>query len=347
MLVRRCPHCDLPLLADEITDGLCPTCGQVVEEPVLVEEPKPLPPPPPGWGRFWLGSAAGAAFIFFIVWPLAALFTPASASREELETARTEKTEAEEGRQTALAARNMAERKFAALEKTLQTTSAEKAAADEDVKKEKAAKKLAVEQRNTLLNQFNELKGSFDALQATRWPATRVSNVNNPGAEYQLPPMTTATGVKLIGQVKTLKVPTVTNGAYLDATEFQAREIVFLGPINGGARVRLAGTNTKVTIPEINGKASVDIRVPGGSVVIRVINGDAQVTITTKEIDLADFVDGDRTQATVTLNAGGLLRFNDLRGSSRLLWRKEKPGDPDPRIDQGKIKPAAEFRRLD
>jgi hypothetical protein len=356
MLVKRCPHCDLPLLADEVIDGLCPTCGGQVEEPVPDVELVPAPPTPPvDWGKFLLGCLAGGVLALLLAWPISALLQAGSLSYEEVQALRQEKEQAEKEARDALDARLTAQKKLIAAERTLrekeetfQQAQEAKSKAEQERADAQAQLKAKGEQVGQILEQFNELKKEFAALLAARprEPPVQTVNINQPDGQYVLPNLDNGRSVKLVGRVKTLRLNSI-NNATLDASELQVREIIVAGTINGGSRVRLSAPDGKVTVQEINGRSTVEIRAPGGSVTIRSIMADSQVTLTAKEIDLADFLDGDRTQVTATVTSGGQLRFADLRGSSRLHWKKDKPTDPEPRIDKGTIKPAAEFRKLD
>jgi hypothetical protein len=353
MQVRRCPHCDLPLLADEITDGLCPTCGTVIDELAQVApEPAPEEPPPsaPGSGRFLLGALAGGLLALVVAWPISAWMSAPTTSEDEVDALRKAKEQAESEARSANAGRTSAEKKLRVAEKKLGETEKQLTTTQQGLADALAQQKVSGEQLARIAEQFLELKADFAALQALRQPRdppTTTRTINVPNMIYKLQPLVNGAGLKLVGQAKTLQIMAVGNNSFLDASELRVQEIIVVGAINDGARVRLSAPEGRITIPEISGRATVEIRAPNGTVVIRVINGDAQVTMTGKDIDFADFIDGDRTQVTATVTNDGRLHFQDLRGSSRLHWKKDRPTDREPTIEKGTVKPPAEFRKLD
>jgi hypothetical protein len=174
-----------------------------------------------------------------------------------------------------------------------------------------------------------------------------VVRINHPTGEYVQPPLDNQAVVKLVGQLRTLKVSAIKGGAQLDASELQADRIEFHGDIHGESRVSLRAVHGRVSIPAVRDESQVDIRAEGGRVTIGKVDGDARVTVLAREADFPGTIQGSKTRVMVTLTNKGKLSFEKLLESSRLTWVKNHPADSDPRITEGSVKTGAEFRRLD
>jgi hypothetical protein len=196
--------------------------------------------------------------------------------------------------------------------------------------------------------------------------------LNDPNGLYVLDPLRDGASVQVTGKVKTLLVTDVI-AATLDATGLDVEEILFAGEINGRATVKLAGKAGTLTLRGVNGQANLDatalearrivfdgeingqctvrVSAPRGTVVFGraegegSINGEAKLTIRAREVLFGGPING-ATKIDVTLSKGGRLKFARIDGSSRLHYRRADPGDPDPRVEAGLVRAAAEVKEI-
>ena len=67
--------------------------------------------------------------------------------------------------------------------------------------------------------------------------------------------------------------------------------------------------------------------------------------VVAREVEFPEVINGD-AQIEVTLTRSGHLKFERLQGRSVLNWRKEKPDDPHPWIEEGRVLASAAFRQI-
>jgi hypothetical protein len=115
---------------------------------------------------------------------------------------------------------------------------------------------------------------------------------------------------------------------------------------NSHATVKLSVPGGSVEIAGQVNHSQLDIDAAKGKVILTTINADSQITVAAKDVEVRGAINGNQTQVTVTLTAGGSLKFRTLNSEGRLHWRKAEAGDPDPRIDAGMIGARAQFRML-
>jgi hypothetical protein len=183
------------------------------------------------------------------------------------------------------------------------------------------------------------------ARERTRQPGMELVRLLEPEGEYTLPPLLKGATVRLMGQIKTLKVASLNGGSALEILQLRAQEILFLGAINDGSRVTLQVPQARLVIPEISGKSRVDIRNLAGRVSIERINGESLVSITAKEVDLPGSVTG-MSSISATITREGRLHFKELQGNSKLSWKKQYFNDPRPQISEGILSQGAQFNEI-
>ncbi len=75
------------------------------------------------------------------------------------------------------------------------------------------------------------------------------------------------------------------------------------------------------------------------------IGGGARVNITARELEFRGRLDGS-AEIRVTLNSQGKIRYREMAGGAKILYRKSKPGDPEPIIEAGELKGGAEVKKV-
>ncbi len=179
-----------------------------------------------------------------------------------------------------------------------------------------------------------------------------------PDSDYTVPDLQRGTRVLVSGKVKMLQVGQL-DGATLETADFEAEDVLFTRKIDHRSRVhlRLPGGNIEFRAP-ITGQSQVEIDAPGGKVLftrplLRVaapepaVAGESDVQVTARDVDFRTTIAGTTTHVIVALTKGGHLRFHGLDGQARLHYRKTDAADPEPRIDPGWVRGGAQFRRLD
>jgi hypothetical protein len=183
--------------------------------------------------------------------------------------------------------------------------------------------------------------------------------VDKPDGEYAVGELNGGTKIKLKGKCKTLTVGLVDGGSTLDASELEAREIVFTDRIDGKSTIKLNAPKGNVEFrKKVDGESILEVNAPGGSVTFTdpggflnegsKIDGKSRIRITAKEVDFRAKIDGGPdTYVVVTLNTGGAMKFKEVNGKARLHFRKADAKDPEPSVDAGKIDGGADFRKVD
>ncbi len=185
-------------------------------------------------------------------------------------------------------------------------------------------------------------------------PAAAARNtiaLDDPAGQYTVPWVRGGTVVKITGKIGTLNVTGADGLATLDASELEAKRIFVTGPINGNSTVALSAPSGLVDLKkQVDGNSTLRIEAPGGKVVFDKgtnINGNSHVTITARQVGLPGYLDGPETSVDVTLTGGGQLTYGDLKGASRIHYKKAAAGDPDPVVEGGRIGRRAEVRRIE
>lgn len=188
---------------------------------------------------------------------------------------------------------------------------------------------------------------------AQEFSGGRVRKIDSPQGEYVVEPLDGAAQVYLRGRVKTLRIGSVGGDVLLDATGLEAQEVFFTGAVSGRARAKVHAPNGSVEFrAPISGRASLVLDATGGRVTFpkaasgragAEISGDPRMTIRAREVDFQVPINDD-AQVTAVLSAGGKIRFTEMNGHSRLTYRRDDAGDPDPVIGWGIVRDEARFR---
>jgi len=185
-----------------------------------------------------------------------------------------------------------------------------------------------------------------------------VRTIENPAGEYALEALNAGAQVRLRGKVKTLRIGPVNGESTLDASGLEVRQVILVGEINGGSTVKLEAQDGSVEFRgAVNGRSKVDVDAPGGKVTFlkapgagqagAEISGDSKITIRAKDVDFQCPIGGSETRVTVVLTRGGSLRFTEIGGRSRLLYRRAELKDPEPIVTRGTIRGQAEVKKAE
>ena len=181
--------------------------------------------------------------------------------------------------------------------------------------------------------------------------------LNRPNDDFKLDRVGEGNHIRLVGQVKRLLLDGAFDGATIDASELAVKEVYFYGRIDGGAAVKLKCTDGKISFQQgIGGGSTVEVDSGTGTVTFPTTGGNgrkstitegATVRVTGKTVTFAGLIDGSGTRVHVTLTPGGGLRFVQMDGSAKLLYRTASPLDPLPRLYAGELRGKAECRRVE
>lgn len=188
-----------------------------------------------------------------------------------------------------------------------------------------------------------------------------VIRVDAPVEDFRLDPVDGKRRVKLVGVANKFYLASVTGGAVVDASELDTKWVNVTGRIDEGATVKIAAPGGLVNFTEgVGGGATVVVAAAGGTVTfakrgtpkVKVavqpnIAGGARVTITGRQVTFLSPVVGDGTVVDVTLSPRGHLRFTELDGGAKLLYRQSKPTDPPLIVNPGTVRGDAEFKRAE
>jgi hypothetical protein len=230
--------------------------------------------------------------------------------------------------------------------KETQDADARRAAATEIERLRKESK-----QYHDALAAKTDLKGGDE-----KQPAVRAIHEQNnsrrlifnwPLGEYTVQRGTGGSKVRLSGTLKRLILQGLDGGSLLEATDdFHVEEIRFTGSVVGNSTVKIVAEKANVEMGRIDGRSTVTLRVLGGKVKVDEVVGDSKLLVWTKDFALKNYADGNGTGLNITLNRDGHLSFGELRGSSKLIVQKLDRGDPEMRIDAGKVGPKAVFKKI-
>ena len=150
--------------------------------------------------------------------------------------------------------------------------------------------------------------------------------------------------VTLSGKAKRIAFGEINGEVEIETRALAVEAIEMRGAINGSGQVRLASPGAAVEFRGSVGgsvKLSVDVGegrvtfVDDGVFVGRVMGG-AEVRIRARRVDFAAGMDGG-SRAEVVLVPRGSVGWSVIDGGSRLRWRREHPGDPEPEVRAGKL----------
>lgn len=179
-----------------------------------------------------------------------------------------------------------------------------------------------------------------------------------PSGDYAVGELNGGTRLKLKGKCNTLTIGLIDGKSTLDASELEAKEIIFTDKIDGKSTVKLNAPNGSIEFrKKVDGQSKLEVDAPNGSVTFTdpggflnegsKIDGQVSIKIIAKHVEFKAKIDGGpATHVVVTLTAGGSLKFSEVLGKSRLHYRKEKPEDPEPSVEAGRIDDA-EFKMID
>jgi hypothetical protein len=369
MSAVRCPNCRLPLTEAEAAHGSCSSCGHELP-PVEAPEPKTKAAPTATHDPAVPWLAAGVSLLVAVVavaWALTHV-SGQSAVDDTIGPAKIAKLEAEldtyRGHEFELVDKvHELEGQLAKIDSDKEAARIDSATAlaklDLTAKDMKEAEAKLIAARTEIDRLQQEAKQMRDALagKAEFMPPGVVKEIRNgpndktlvlssPRADFTLDRLVAGSKVKISGAVKRLIVQGVDN-AILDAGvgDFKAEEIRFIGPVVN-ATVKIVSPGANVTMGRIDNNSTVTLRVLGGKVSVDEIVGDSKLLVWTKDFTLKAFADGGKTGLNVTLTREGHLSFGELRGASKLIVQKFDRGDPEVRIEAGKIGPNAIFKKL-
>jgi hypothetical protein len=163
------------------------------------------------------------------------------------------------------------------------------------------------------------------------------------------------THVKLRGATGTLRVLGVSGNSSLDASDLDAREIIFTGEIDGRSSVKLLAPNGRIEFRGlVTGRSQVTITAVNGIVIFgnpadsaprTIIDDSCRLTIITGELNLAGTVTGMSTELFVGFPGEGVLKFRELAGNTRLVYDRAVGNFPEVHVEAGKIAEQAKLIR--
>ncbi|MBY0229258.1 MAG: hypothetical protein K2W96_08280 [Gemmataceae bacterium] len=328
MAVRRCPRCSTPLTEDEALAPACPMCGEALQAPAPpAPEAKPAPPAAPSpWG--WIAAVSALSALALGLWlarPLPALPVPVEKSEEY---------------RTLLEAKNRADARVADLPRQ-----AGKARAALEKKLEERGRELDEERgkRVEAEKRLGEALAKLADAEKRATEALEVVRLDKAAGTHRVESLRDGEKLRLAGRIGTLHVVSVEGAAVLDARGLTARVVVIERSINGKAKVFVNAPSGVVMLPTIAGGAEVEADAPKGRVSVRGVGSGSKVRIKAREAQFGGSINGTGTEVRVTLSKHGALNFDQLASGSRLLWKKENPGDPMPRLGKGAVRDSAQF----
>ena len=360
MSAVRCPQCRLPLTDEEADRGSCSSCGHELPK---VEAPDPtlkhIPTAKHDPAIPWL--VAGVMFLvamIAVIWGLTRTPTPAESEgpspgsvaklqadlddyrnreldlREKINVLEAKQTAVWSDKEAALAGANKAKQEVDTAVKDVKDIESKLFAARAEIDRLQLESK---QMRDALAG-----KGDFMQPGVVReirdGPNNKTLYLSSPRGEYTVDRLIGGMKLKVSGTVKRLIVQGIEGNSTFEATYGLKVEEVRVGPVLGGSAIRLIAPGAHVEMTRVDGNSDAVVRVTGGKLTIDEVVGDSRVTATTKDFNLRGFADGGTTAAlSVTLTSGGPLTFGELRGKSKLTVLKFDRGDPDVKIDQGKV----------
>ncbi len=182
-----------------------------------------------------------------------------------------------------------------------------------------------------------------------------VIRVDRPDGDYRLARLADGKKVRLIGKARRLVVAGLDGGAALDATGLAVQDVLFTGPVAGGAtvRVRADGAGGVFFAAAVTGRSRVavqagfvgfvDVARGRGSEVA----GGSRVEVTARGVYLGGPVTGQDTRADVTLTGGGVLWFEELDAGATLHYRAAAGAGPPEVLHRGAVRGGAVVKRTE
>ena len=371
MSAVRCPSCRLPLTEAEAAHGSCSSCGHELPQ-IEAPEPKTKAAPTASHDPAVPWLAAGVSLLVAMVaiaWSLTHVsgrsdvedtigLAKIAKLETELETYRNREFETLERIHTleGQLAKIASDKEAARVDSTVALAKLDLTAKDmKEAEAKLAAAKTEIDRLQQEAKQMRDaLAGKADFMppgivkEIRNGPNDKTLVLSSPRGDFTLDRIVAGSKVKISGAVKRLIVQGVDGGSYLDAAigDFKAEEIRFTGPVAGNSIVKIVAAGANVTMGRIDGNSTVTLRVLGGKVSVDEVVGDSKLLVWTKDFSLKAFADGGKTGLNVTLTRDGRLSFGELRGNSKLIVQKYDRGDPDVRIEAGKVGPNAVFKKL-
>jgi hypothetical protein len=359
MPLVRCPHCQLPLTDDEARADVCSACGARLRP----EASAPVPP----------AAKRGFRWLLLLVVPLVGIVGWLSwhARPTALEVKLPDAPKVTEVKKAPVAEEKKKE--TPPEEKVVVVLPPEEKVVVNDAKgraKKRGpgfplarAKDLPTDEVVALAKAKGERAAPIVAKpdpNVPRLPMLQngVLDLNQPGGEFKLPSLNQGRTLKIVGQIKTLRLTSINDGATLDATGLRVETILMDGGVNGRSTVKLAAPKGRVHLRgSINGESTVTIDAPDGVVILSgpngsskdvdIINGESKLKIVTRELELQGVINGTQTLLDVTFTKQGRLTYHLLQGQSRVDYRRADPADPQPVIAGGKLLAGAKVQAVD
>lgn len=334
MAIARCPHCRLPLTAEEVRRATCPACTGLVApraEPATVAAAEPARPARSWWVLRLMGEgllvALGGAMLWYALSTTEAPElsepeppVPAAPvlSRAEVDSVPVEEPLDEHELLDDLEVYGDPEQLVEPVPEPPRSTAKWRAPAPwrGPMPRLKSATTRPAPTAKRAPARAPRREAAFGNARL----------LDRPDGEFIVPDLLSGQRVQLLGRVGTLRLGAIGAGAFLDAARLQARQIICGGPIDGRATVRLVASD-----------GAVEFRAP--------IAGEAWVAVRARAVALGEVSGAARVG--VVLTRGGALTFGALSGRARLYYRKLAPADPEPDVRGGPVNPDAELKRIE
>lgn len=149
--------------------------------------------------------------------------------------------------------------------------------------------------------------------------------------------------VTLSGKAKRIAFGEINGEVEIETRALEVDAIEMRGSLNGSGQVNLASPGAAVEFRgNVGGSVKLSVDVGEGRVTflddgvfVGRVMGGAEVRIRAKQVDFAAGMDGG-SRAEVVLVPRGSVGWSVIDGGSRLRWRREHPGDPEPEVRAGK-----------
>ena len=180
--------------------------------------------------------------------------------------------------------------------------------------------------------------------------------LNDPAGRYRVPKLVGQRTLELVGEVAVLEIELIDGGSTLDASGLKAKQVVFVGKVDGGSKAIVNAPGGEVFFREkVDGHSKIEIAAPAGRVQFGVpneanadiakIDGDSKLTIIAQSVRFHSQINGTTTEINVTHTADGQLEFLRLAGGSRILYRT--PDRAPPLLKAGELVGSATVRQIE
>jgi hypothetical protein len=359
-IVVWCPQCKAPLTAEESTAGACTICGAALN---AVTHGAPAPAvksasAPPVWTRWqmWATGAILAAILFCVViakWP--------NSPPEDGHEARNHDDRNKLNVTPAPQPEKPTPRELMGPPESLKNDEA----AEPPKKSEIFGPPISLKKPD-IFGPPEALKGvpvaakkpeifgppaNLKPLPAVKAPGNAGGEIklDDPDGEYYVELLSNKT-LKLNGRVQRLRIGEIKDRGVLDASQLEANQVIIERGIRNDATVKLnaPGGHVEVRGP-LNERGKLFVVAPDGGVTFTEkceVNNQSNVTLTARRVEFLGKVQGWNTQVTMTITAGGGLRFRELNNGAKMQYKKANPKDPDVDVSGGDVIGQAEFRRV-